>query len=143
MTSEVPKLGAMTIGPRFMHPFKSWSLDYRSLFDTSLFVQTKSGLCVPVLIGLQKLGPNEHRQLTITQRQTTVCSLVVWYATKQKCKIGKLQNSTLQSGILQNDTLQNSTASQNGYKMVHTTVHVTKRYITKLYSYKTVKPNPT
>jgi hypothetical protein len=49
--------------PHFMCPCKSWSLDYRSLFNTSRLVKNKSGLCVPVLIGPHKLGPNEHGQL--------------------------------------------------------------------------------
>jgi hypothetical protein len=51
----------MTTRPSFMCPCKSSSL-YRSLFDMSRPVKNKNGLCVPVLIGPHKLGPNKHGQ---------------------------------------------------------------------------------
>jgi hypothetical protein len=38
--------GAMMMRPHFMCPCKGWSLDYRSLFDMSILVKNKSGLCV-------------------------------------------------------------------------------------------------
>jgi hypothetical protein len=54
--------GAMTIRTRFMRPCKSSSLDYRFLFNMSRLVKNKNGICVPVLIGPLKLGPNKHGQ---------------------------------------------------------------------------------
>jgi hypothetical protein len=56
---------AVMTRPHFMRPCKSWSLDYRSLFDTSRLVKNKNGLCVPVLIGPIKLGPNKHGQFVL------------------------------------------------------------------------------
>jgi hypothetical protein len=48
---------------------------------------------------------------------------------------GTLHNGTLQNGTLQNGTLQNGTL-QNVCR--YKTVHVTKRYVTEWYCYKTV-----
>jgi hypothetical protein len=55
----------MMMRPHFVRPCKSWSLDHRSLFNKSCLVKNKNGLCVPVLIGPHKLGPNEHGQLVL------------------------------------------------------------------------------
>jgi hypothetical protein len=59
---------AMMTRPRFMRPCKSSSLDYRSLLDMSCLVKNKNGLCVPVLIGRHKLGPNKHGQFVLMFR---------------------------------------------------------------------------
>ncbi len=59
---------AMMTRPRFMRPCKSSSLDYRSLLDMSCLVKNKNWLCVPVLIGRHKLGPNKHGQFVAMVR---------------------------------------------------------------------------
>jgi predicted ABC-type sugar transport system permease subunit len=89
------------MGPRFMRPCKSWSLNYLSLFDRSLLVETKSGLCVPVLIGPHKLRPNKQ----------TIGHYTMLHNSAFLKGTSKLQNSILQHGVLQNGNgmLQNGT----------------------------------
>jgi hypothetical protein len=62
ITSLDPQTSAITTRPRFMCPCKSSCLDYGSLFDTSPLVKNKNGLCVPILLGPHKLGPDKLGQ---------------------------------------------------------------------------------